>query len=64
MRLGLQNKKISQLLDGLKRILLGLLTFNTLNLVIRIDMLTDIPVEVILKQFPSLFQSIGNLGEK
>ena len=49
---------------GLKINLLGLPTITTLNLTVRVDSITDIPEQDILKQFPSLFQGLGNLGEE
>ena len=49
---------------GLKTNLLGLPTITTLNLAVRVDSITDIPEQDILKQFPSLFQGLGNLGEE
>jgi len=50
--------------DGLKTNLLGLPTITALNLAVRVDTLTDVFEKDIPKQFPSLFQGLGNLGEE
>ena len=49
--------------EGLKTNRLGLPTI-TLNLAVRVDSITNIPEQDIPKQFPSLFQGLGNLGEE
>jgi len=50
--------------DGLKTNLLGLPTITAPNLAVRVDTLTDVSEKDIPKQFPSLFQGLGNLGEE
>ena len=50
--------------DELKTNLLGLPTITVLNLAVRVDVLTDVSEKDIPNQFPSLFQGLGNLGEK
>ena len=50
--------------EGLKTNLLGLPTITALNLAVRVDSIIDIPEREIPKQFPSLFQGLGNLGEE
>ena len=62
-----RTKQTSQavfVVEGLKTNLLGLPTITALNLAVRVDSITDIPEQDIPKQFPSLFQGLGNLGEE
>ena len=49
---------------GLKTNLLGLPTITALNLAVRVDVITDVSEKDIPKQFPSLFQGLGSLGEE
>ena len=62
-----KTRKASQsvfVVDGLKTNLLGLPTITALNLAVRVDALTDVSAEDIPKQFPLLFQGLGNIGEE
>ena len=62
-----RTKQTSQsvfVVKGLKTNLLGLPTITALNLAVRVDVITNIPEKDIPKQFPSLFQGLGNLGEE
>ena len=62
-----KTRKASQsvfVVDGLKTNLLGLPTITALNLTVRVDALTDVSAEDIPKQFPLLFQGLGNIGEE
>ena len=61
MRTALQ---IVYVVDGLKTNLLGLPTITALNLATRIDALTGVSEQDILKQFPLLFKGLGNFGEE
>ena len=62
-----RTKQTSQavfVVESLKTNLLGLPTITALNLAVRVDSITDIPEQDIPKQFPSLFQGLGNLSEE
>ena len=62
-----RTKQTSQsvfVVEGLKTNLLGLPTITALNLAVRVDVITDVSEKDIPKQFPSLFQGLGNLGEE
>ena len=62
-----RTKQTSQavfVVESLKTNLLGLPTITALNLAVRVDSIADIPEQDIPKQFPSLFQGLGNLGEE
>ena len=61
-----KDRQMSQpvfVVDGLKTDLLGLPTIIALNLVTRLDTVTDIPGDI-PTQFPSLFSGLGNLGDE
>ena len=62
-----RTKQTSQsvfVVEGLKTNLLGLPTITALNLLVRVDIIADVSEKDIPKQFPSLFQGLGNLGEE
>ena len=62
-----RTKQTSQsvfVVEGLKTNLLGLPTITALNLAVRVDIITNISEKNIPKQFLSLFQGLGNLGEE
>ena len=65
---GKEAKQCVFVVDGLKTNLLGLPAITALGLAVRIDTTdTDAPTTTladIMKQFPSVFQGLGNLGEE
>ena len=52
-------------IDGLRTNLLGLPAITALGLAIRVDATeSDTPLEEVQKEFPTVFQGLGNLGEE
>lgn len=65
-KLSCKNTTITQriyVIQGLTSNLLGLPAITALELAVRVDAVKDTSTDSVKKEYPSVFQGLGNLGE-